>query len=191
MPTLQLDHPLPARAPFVAHGVRVQARQVSCVRVQVVGASSHERPPPAVMGLALRGEPNRASGSDPLALWLAPDSWLLVSWRMAADRLLAAIEPHSRARSCVSTDATHSLECLEVSGARAREVLASACGLDLRDRSFLAGHCARTRFAQIAVLVHRAAPDTFALYVDRSLAGWLWDWLADSAADASVPAGDP
>jgi sarcosine oxidase subunit gamma len=75
-----------------------------------------------------------------------------------------------------------SLVTLWIEGASAPALLARGCGLDLSVGAFGSQACARTRLAQLPVLIRRATPERFECVVDRSVAQWLYDWLVDSAA---------
>ena len=71
---------------------------------------------------------------------------------------------------------------IELSGPRARELLAHGCSLDLHPRSFGPGDCAQTLLAQTAVILWQTddAP-TFKIFVRASFAAHLTRWLADAA----------
>jgi sarcosine oxidase subunit gamma len=73
---------------------------------------------------------------------------------------------------------------IELSGTRSRELLAKGCSLDLRPRSFRAGHCAQTVLAHASVLLQStdAAP-VWRLYVRNSVANYLATWLLDAIAE--------
>ena len=81
-------------------------------------------------------------------------------------------------------DQSHGRAVLRLAGARARDVLAKGCRLDLHPRVFVPGMCAQTVIAQIGVLLHqRDEIPTYDLYV---LAGYALDfleWLTSSAAE--------
>ena len=80
------------------------------------------------------------------------------------------------------TDLSDALVTIALEGPDAGAVLARGCGLDLRAGSFGAQACARTRLAQLPVLIRRPAASRFELVVDRSAAQYLQDWLVDAAA---------
>ena len=67
-----------------------------------------------------------------------------------------------------------------VEGPRAIEILARGCGLDFETLADDA--CLRTRFAQLPVVLRRAAADRYELIVDRAVVKYLFDWLQDAAA---------
>ena len=73
---------------------------------------------------------------------------------------------------------------VRVSGARARDVLAKGCPVDLHARAFGPGAAAATEIAHMGCLVWQVDDrPTFDLAVNRSLSKSFWSWLAASAAE--------
>ncbi|MGL4440742.1 MAG: sarcosine oxidase subunit gamma [Bosea sp. (in: a-proteobacteria)] len=104
------------------------------------------------------------------AIGIGPGNWMIISGPEApgsfASRIKGAL---GLAASVVETG--HGQVILELSGAKARQVLAKGCRLDLHPRVFQAGQVARTIIAQIPVVLWQvdtrptfvlAAPVTFA-----------------------------
>jgi sarcosine oxidase subunit gamma len=80
---------------------------------------------------------------------------------------------------------------LRVQRPDARELLSKGCGLDLHPRFFAPDQCARTRFAQIPVVIDCLnGPSRFELYVARSHLSYLHSWLVDAAAEFDVSASE-
>ncbi|MEW1833114.1 sarcosine oxidase subunit gamma family protein [Streptomyces sp. NPDC088196] len=138
------------------------------------------------LGLSLPVEPNTVVLSGELTvLWLGPDEWLVVgppdTQRDLEQRIRAAAGDEHVAVTDVSAQRT----TLLVSGARARDLLAHGCALDLHPRAFGAGRCAQTMLARAqVVLVARDEPGAgFWVLVRSSFAGYLTDWLLDAAAE--------
>lgn len=138
------------------------------------------------LGLSLPLEPNTVVRAGELtALWLGPDEWLVVgppdSQRDLEDRIRAA----SGEEHVAVTDVSAQRTTLLVSGARARDLLAHGCPLDLHPRAFGPGRCAQTTLARAqVVLVARDEPGGgFWVLVRSSFAGYLTDWLLDAAAE--------
>lgn len=129
-------------------------------------------------------EPLRWSGDDPRAIWMGPDQWLLVSATESGNALIERCTGACGELLHAATDVSSALTGLALSGSRSRRLLAMGCGLDLHAEAFRAGHCARTRFAQIPVLIVAIAPEAFELYVDRSYRQYLWDWLAHASRNS-------
>lgn len=121
-------------------------------------------------------------------LALAPGEWLLVSNDPSAIGSVAAVTQRFAAslakQGAVLTDATDGLAVVNISGSAARDVLSKGCGLDFHPQAFPVGRCARTRFAQLPVIVdHVDAAPSFDLYVARSYLRSLATWLEDAAVE--------
>ena len=132
-------------------------------------------------GVALPDLPNTWAGSDPVIWWVSPDAWLIQSTR-DGDDLAAQLRSDCAQLPCAVTDLSDALVTIGLEGADAGAVLARGCGLDLRAGSFGVQACARTRLAQLAVLIRRPASSRFELVVDRAAAKYLQDWLTDASA---------
>jgi sarcosine oxidase subunit gamma len=137
-----------------------------------------------MMALELPRAPNTATESDKHALlWLAPGQWLLV-----CDDERSVISELQLERALAGTtgtvvDVTHSYTVVEISGARARDVLAKGAPVDLDASTFRVGRCLQTCLAEMNVLLHARQAQVIALYVGRSYAASLWEWLTMSAAE--------
>lgn len=108
-------------------------------------------------------------------LCLAPAEWLLIS----EDAV-----PELYQQGLILTDVTDGLAVLSIQGPLAHEVLSKACGLDFEAHAFPVGHCARTRLAQVTVVVDCVSEGpAFDLYVPRSYRKYLSDWLEDAGAE--------
>jgi sarcosine oxidase, subunit gamma len=127
-------------------------------------------------------------GSDVAAgvqvLTLGPTEWLAVGDRMGATQLRERLGQHLAGAGVTSVELSCAIKALRIEGAAARELLSKGCGLDLDPQSFPAGRSTRTRFAQLAAIVHCVDPTPrFELYVGRSYLAWLASWLVDAAAE--------
>jgi sarcosine oxidase subunit gamma len=140
----------------------------------------------AAFGLPLPKKALTSSvAEDLMALWLGPDEWLLVARGQERPLDHMAREALSgRAASVV--DVSDGLSVIAVEGPRARDLLARGCSLDLHPRVFADGAVARSLLAKAPVILHRRDKDSFDLYVGRSFAEYLWQWLAVSASDLDL-----
>lgn len=82
-------------------------------------------------------------------------------------------------------DLSDALMEITLRGRAAREVLAKGCGLDFHAREFPIGHCARTRFTGVAVVIDCLSDVEFALYVGRSYVDFTQAWICDAALEFS------
>jgi sarcosine oxidase, subunit gamma len=132
------------------------------------------RPLPLQVGQVLDGEPR--------ALCTSPQEWLLVLSRTDVTRLRGAVASELSRQGLALVDLTPGLRILELRGPATREILSKSCGLDLHPQIFGVGQCARTRFANIPVVIDSTqATDAFDLYVAHSYLAYLRSWLEDAA----------
>jgi sarcosine oxidase subunit gamma len=81
---------------------------------------------------------------------------------------------------------TDGLTAFRLQGPLTRELLSKGCGLDLHPQSLPPGRCARTRLAQIPVVMDFLDDSSdIDLYVARSYGAYLHSWLTDAAAEWS------
>ena len=124
---------------------------------------------------------NSVTGSEFLSFRLGPDEWLLVAPVDQHDLdavMTEAIGSHRHA----FTDVSHRSVAIEVSGARARDVLNTGCPLDLGSRGFPVGYATRTIFAKAEIVLSRPGPgEHFRIECWRSFARYLRAFLIDSA----------
>ena len=109
---------------------------------------------------------NTAEGQDPVSLWLAPDRVLVVGWTRPAEVAGAFV-----------SDITEGQVVFRLAGPNVAALLAMATSLD---PALLApGRCAQTLFAGVRGLLYRHG-DGLCLHVDRPLARFVADWLAQA-----------
>src|SRR6185369_17042658 len=90
----------------------------------------------------------------PRVLCTGPGEWLMVHPPgIDVPHLRNVVAPELTAQNLALVDLTDGLVVFEVSGSAVRDVLSKSCGLNFHPRSFGSGHCARTRFAQIPVVI--------------------------------------
>src|SRR5580704_7735459 len=145
------------------------------------------RPPvPAYLGgVPLPMQPNRVAQMRELrTLWLGPDEWLVTAPDVGTPDLVGRLSRAVADRHAVVVDLSSSRAIIRIGGSHARTLLEKGCGLDLHPRAFGPGFCAQTRFAKLPVIIDQltAAP-LYRLFVARSTASWLCDWLIDAAEE--------
>jgi sarcosine oxidase subunit gamma len=114
--------------------------------------------------------------SDELTVfWLGPTRWLIASAAPEVETRLRDADPPGAAIS----DVTGGRVVIRVAGEAAPRTLAADCPVDLHPRSFPPGTAVQTMFAGASVILH-ALPDRngFDVYVARSYALAVWEWLA-------------
>ena len=150
---------------------------------QHIGIRLGSRIPAYLAGLPLPLEPNRVATMRTVrVLWLGPDEWLVTAPEGAVPELPTRIARAVADQRAMVTDLSAARAIIGVAGPRARELLHKGCGLDLHPRAFAPGHCAQTVFAKLPVIIDQLSPaPAYRLYVRRSSARWLCDWLIDAA----------
>ena len=137
------------------------------------------------IGLSLPTKPNMTTAAQGLsALWLGPDEWLILTPPDGQDEVVRNLGRALENVHASIIDLTDARAVIRVSGAKARELLAKGCPLDLHPRVFASGACAQSLFAKANIILHKLhADETFELYVARSCATYMWDWLEDAALE--------
>jgi sarcosine oxidase, subunit gamma len=138
------------------------------------------------IGVMLPHQPGEvATAGDLMVLWLGPDEWLIVGPEGAAAPTETMLRDAMGEEFGAVTDVSCQRTIVEVSGPRARDVLAKGCAIDLHPRSFGRGQCAQTLLArtQIVLVCRDASTPRYWLMVRSSFARYLADWLADAAGE--------
>jgi sarcosine oxidase subunit gamma len=175
---------LAGTGPFVAPGLRIAERSALAM-TQVAsfadGVDAVRAALETAFGVAPPVRPNTSAvGERMIVLWLGPGRWFV-----AEPRAGAVTDWHHSVRAAGGwlTDIGHGRTAIRVSGHAARALLAHGVGPDLHPRVFPPGACLQTNVAHTNLLLH-AVDDvpSFDLYVPRSYAADVWDWLCDAAA---------
>jgi len=136
-----------------------------------------------VLGVAPPTEPNTvASSGDVSLLWLGPNEWLATApaeKHGAVDQLETALSGQHHS----VIDVSEGRIALELDGGHARAALAQELGLDLRSSSFGSGRCAQTALARVPVILQQIDAARFRIFVRRSFAPYVTDWLRSTIAE--------
>lgn len=139
-----------------------------------------------VLGFSLPLEANTIQelGGSRLC-WLGPDEWLLIS--PAGDTVVERLRDVLATVHHSIVDVSGGQTIIRMGGSAWRDVLASACPLDLHPSVFGPGACAQTVCAHANVLLMPTRTDTRGDTVDiivrRSFADHLARWLIDAAGE--------
>jgi heterotetrameric sarcosine oxidase gamma subunit len=125
-------------------------------------------------GRVIVGSRNDVNPRSLRILSLDPQRDLLVSDELLACSILACGAVESMALAAVLDLSTDDVGVLSMQGAKARDVLSTGCGLDLRGNAFAVGRCARTRFCP------RRQWISMVVRTDRR---YRLDWFDDAAAE--------
>lgn len=146
-----------------------------------------------VLGLGLPTRPGVAAADGLAALWLGPNEWLVVGGVDREADLAARLGDALAGHHAAVTNVTDNWTVFALSGPKALDVLSKGCPLDLHRRAFPAGSVAQSVVCHADVILHRlddadGAP-RLRVYVRRSFAQYLWDWLADAGQEYGVGEG--
>jgi sarcosine oxidase subunit gamma len=132
-------------------------------------------------------EPNRvATMREVRSLWLGIGEWLITVPHGAIPELPARLARAIEGERAQLSDLSGSRVVLAIEGARARALLEKGCGLDLHPRAFTPGRCAQTLLSGVPVILDQTGATAYRLFVRRSLARWLCEWLIDAAQEFRV-----
>ncbi len=142
--------------------------------------------PRAAAAMALPSEPLCWSGSDPAALWVGPDQWLLIGERLQAEQIVSQCQLRLGSILHAATDLSDALACFVIEGSGARNLLAMGSGVDFDPSVFRAGKCVRTRIAKLAAVIRAIGDEHFEVLVDRSASRYFLEYLDRNARDAAL-----
>lgn len=120
------------------------------------------------------------------AAWMSPDEYLLILPRAEAGTALDAIAKALKGQHHLAVEVSDARAVFEVTGARADDVLAKLCPVDLP--RLAPGEMRRTRLAQVACALWRT-PGGFRLVTFRSVAAYAFGVLRHSALPGSELGG--
>jgi heterotetrameric sarcosine oxidase gamma subunit len=180
--TLVATSSLPAGGRVISDALRFSILPLRTVlRLQLGTRSQKTMAALRIAGRSLPVAINTWMGDDPVSMRIAPDAWLLESALHEAADLVPAVRAGCGRRSFAVTDVSDALVTIAVEGALATALLARGCGLDFSPGTFGNAACARTRLAQLPVVLRRVTSERFECLVDRSAAQWLYAWMEDAA----------
>jgi len=156
---------------------QINGRSIVRLRVRPSGADA------AGKALQLPQQALQWWGKDPATYWLGPDQWLLTSDTKPAKDITGHIDRTPSGRLYAATDMSSHYVCFALRGPAARTVLAMGCGIDMHRSAFMTGQCTHTHFANVQLFIVVVEGNNFDLYVDRSRARYLSDWLVNSGED--------
>jgi len=141
-----------------------------------------------ILGMILPKEACSTSYKDKISsLWLGPNEWLLVSndeitkETNSYELEQVLFDSISKTNLGAVTNVTDHFTIFSLSGSNIFEVLSKGCPFDFSSEDFGDNKVVQTILNHIDVTIHRKSENNVDLYVRRSFAGYLWDWLKDSA----------
>lgn len=147
-------------------------------------------------GIALPLTPNTTAATDTVtALWLGPESWLLVAGGpLAPGHPLTDFTAKRDALNAAGGavfDVTMGRVAWTLAGPRAATVLGSGCPLDFDTRVFAPGTCAQSLYGHVNALFFRHADGDFTMFVARSFARDMWATLCRASAQHGYEVQSP
>lgn len=138
------------------------------------------------LGLRLPGPRKIETAGAKSAGWMSPDEFMVILPHHEVDRTLAALHKDLKGKYFLAVDVSDARAVFTICGARAREVLAKLCPVDLSPAAFQPGDLRRTRAAQVAAAFWISGPEEFTLVGFRSVAQYIFALLQASA----MPGGE-
>jgi len=115
---------------------------------------------------------------DLIVMMIAPGSFLVEGEEPdIADGLLEIVSPDLG----TVTDLTGARVALSVAGTGAERVLSRGLAIDLTQEEFPVRSVAQSAIGEIGLIMRRVHLQEFELYVYRSFANALWDWLKEAS----------
>jgi sarcosine oxidase subunit gamma len=127
-------------------------------------------------------------GQDATVIWLGPQEWLVTSSSRGGEDLETRLRDRLSEHGGAAVDVSAQRTTVRLRGARARDVLAKGCSLDLHPTVFGRGAAAQTMLG-LAVVVLLPLSDNgtdYQILVRSSFAGYLAGWLLDAAEEFGV-----
>ena len=116
-------------------------------------------------------------------LCTGPTDWLVITPVPDVTKLLHGLGDAFEGSSFRATNASHALTRIAIEGPDARVLLTKGTSVDLDPTCFPPGRCARTRFADIPLIVRCIRMSAFELIVASSYHDYLIAWLNDAARE--------
>jgi len=167
-----------------ASGATVRLGELQDWCLVQVGSYAHSLPAldaaiSPLIGAPLPQSPRAAtqSGAHRLYRIAADQYWIVTRDRQLPEALALAVPGEVGS----VLDLSHARVRLALTGPGVRTLLAKVVSVDLRPQSFAVGQFVQTGLHHTGVLLERLAPEHFELYVLRTYALSIWEWLTDAA----------
>ncbi len=118
---------------------------------------------------------------------LGPDEWLIFCDPAELPDIAAGITAALSDTHHALVDVSGNRACFRIAGARALDLLAIGCGLDLSNRALAPNSCVQTVLAKAQVIIVKSEDGSgFEVYPRRSFATYLAKWLVTAADEFRV-----
>ena len=129
--------------------------------------------------------PGTAKNEALTVFWMGPDRWWLVG-DGAALPSVNEIRQELAAFNAAAVEIGDAFAAVEIAGAKARDVLAKGCTIDLHPRVFEADSVVQTNLAKAQITLNQIDETTYRIFARRSFAEYLWTWLEDAGMEYGV-----
>ena len=132
-------------------------------------------------GLRPAVEASRAvRGEKATILTLTPRRW----WLITSD---ASLVPSLGPDTGTSVDLSHARTALRFSGTATPALLSRGMAVDLHPRAFPVDAVAQSGFAEVPAVLHRAGEEDYDLFLPRTFARHVLEWLRESWPALAAP----
>ena len=142
-----------------------------------------------ILGIILPKEACSTSTKEKItSLWLGPNEWLIVSNEKVPKEMNSyeleniLYDNISKTNLGSVTNVTDQFTIFNLSGTNIFKTLSKSCSFNFETDSFTNNKVIQTILNHIDVTIHKKNENNVDLYVRRSFAKHLWDWLKDSAS---------
>jgi len=142
-----------------------------------------------ILGMILPKESCETSTKEKItSLWLGPNEWLIVSNDIISketniyelENIL--FDSISKTNLGSVTNVTDQFTIFNLSGFNTFKILSKSCPFNFESNNFGDNKVVQTILNHIDVTVHKKNNEDVDLYVRRSFADHLWNWLKDSSS---------
>lgn len=142
-----------------------------------------------VLGVALPTVPRTSAAAGGIgALWFSIDQWLITCPRGDAADLARKLTAALAGIHSLVCDVSDARAIIRLEGDCVRGVISKGTSVDYTDGSYPAGSVRRLRYAEVAAAAHvvSGSPDVVDLYVFRSYADYVWEYVLKTAKEPAT-----
>ena len=137
------------------------------------------------LNISLPASPNTTANNEKItALWLSPKEWLIAVNPSIDVEEVRSLQNHISDIHALALDVSDRWTAINVSGKKAIDVLSKGTTIDLDNSVFGSGACAQTTLWTVNVIIYQIdEKPTFDIFVDSTMAKFLWQWLEHSSKE--------
>ena len=136
------------------------------------------------LNISLPTTPNTTANNEKItALWLSKKEWLIVNPSIDTEEV-RSLQNHISDIHALALDVSDRWTAINVSGKKAIDVLSKGTTIDLDNAVFGSGSCAQTTLWTVNIIIYQIdEKPTFDIFVDSTMAKFLWQWLEHSSKE--------